>query len=162
MEITIRRATVADADALAGLRYDFRAEMEPAPEPRETFVARCAAWMRERLRDASPWSAWLALDDSAPVGCLWLQLVEKIPNPAPELEHHGYITSVYVAPRARNRGVGARLMEAALAHGRQHAVDSIVLWPSERSRSLYARYGFEEPSDIMELVLDGQRTLGRR
>ncbi len=147
--------------SLAGLRYAFRAEMEPAPERREPFLERCSRWMEKRLVPGSDWVAWLAEGDGSPLGCLWLQLIEKVPNPAPELEMHAYITSVFVAPEARRVGTGAGLMEAALAYCREQGVDSVVLWPSARSRTLYARSGFETPPDMMELVLDDGRTLGR-
>jgi GNAT superfamily N-acetyltransferase len=93
------------------------------------------------------------------LGHLWLQLIEKIPNPAPELEQHGYITNVYVRPDARGEGAGAMLVETALAFCREQRVDSIVLWPTDRSRALYARHGFAEPTDIMELVLDENRDI---
>lgn len=74
---------------------------------------------------------------------------------------HAYITSVFVAPDGRGGGTGAGLLEAALAYCREQGVDSVVLWPSARSRTLYARSGFETPPDMMELVLDDGRTLGR-
>lgn len=136
----IRRATPDDAELLAQFRYAFR---ERRTESREDFIARCAAWMRERLTADSHWRAWILLVNDAPAGNLWLQLVEKIPNPsATEPELHAYISNFYVVPEHRNRGGGAQLMEAALAECRAKNVDNIFLWPTEESRSLYARFGF--------------------
>ncbi|HVR99598.1 MAG TPA: GNAT family N-acetyltransferase, partial [Thermoanaerobaculia bacterium] len=65
--------------------------------------------------------------------------------------HHAYITNVYVLPELRNTGMGALLLEAALAWCRQSRTDAVLLWPSERSRSFYARYGFTERSDLFAL-----------
>jgi GNAT superfamily N-acetyltransferase len=90
-------------------------------------------------------------------GQLWLQLIEKVPNPGPELECHAYITNVFVDPEARGQGAGEQLMAVAVSSCRDEGVDSIVLWPTERSRTLYARHGFEVPDDMMELVLDSGR-----
>lgn len=157
--VTIRFATPDDADVLAALRYEFRAAQNPAVESEQEFVARAAPWMRERLGPGSPWRCWVAEAGKNVVGHLWLQLIEKIPNPAPELEQHGYITNVYVRPGARGAGAGAMLVGAALNFCREQSVDSIVLWPTDRSRVLYARHGFVEPNDIMELVLDENRDI---
>ncbi len=49
------------------------------------------------------------------------------------------------------------MIEAALAFGRKHGVDSVILWPSELSRPLYARHGFRQPGDMLEAVLDPGR-----
>ena len=130
----IRRATLDDAELLAQFRFAFR---ERRTESREDFIARCAAWMRARLTAESHWRAWILLRDDVAVGNLWLQLVEKIPNPSDgEPELHAYISNFYVVPEHRNRGGGAQLMEAALEQCRAQRVDNIFLWPTDESRSL--------------------------
>jgi GNAT superfamily N-acetyltransferase len=150
-EFGVRAATAADAPALARLRFIFRSEQHSVVESEDEFVPRCEPWMRDRLGQNGGWRAWLAerSGSGAVVGTLWLQLVEKLPNPGDEAELHAYITSVYVRPEARNSGVGSRLIEAALATCRDLEVDTVFLWPSARSRALYARHGFTEPSDIL-------------
>lgn len=155
----IRLAIAADAHELARMRYDFRASQNPPVEAREEFVARCAPWMAARLGRESNWRCWVAEAPGGIVGHLWLQLIEKIPNPAPELEAHAYITNVYVDENARGGGIGRQLMEAALEFCREAGVDSVILWPTSRSRSLYARHGFAVPGDIMEAILDPGRDL---
>ena len=155
----IRLATGADAPALARLRFEFRAALNEAVETEETFLARAVPWMAQRLALAKNWRCWVAEDGGTIVGHLWLQLIEKIPNPAAELEWHGYITNVFVHPEARGSGLGAALMEAALACCRESGVDSVILWPTARSRTLYERHGFAVRDDIMEAVLDDGRHL---
>ena len=154
----IRLAGVYDAGELARMRYAFRVEQNEPVETEAEFVARCGPWMRERLAGGA-WRCWVAEGPEGIVGHLWLQLIEKIPNPAPELEQHAYITNVYVDPAARGAGVGALLLDAALGFCREQRVDSVILWPTERSRPLYARHGFVEPGDLLELVLDAGRDL---
>jgi GNAT superfamily N-acetyltransferase len=151
--LSIRSATPDDAPALARLRYEFRAAERGAVEPEQSFVARSTEWMRERLTVGVPWCCFVALRESAIVGHVWLQLVEKVPNPgANEPERHAYLTNLYVRPDARG-GPGSALLEAALAWCRMQRVDTVILWPSERSRTLYARYGFAPSSAIMALSL---------
>lgn len=140
--LRIRRAVPDDAETLAALRWAFREEFAEATEPRRTFLARCAAVMRAELSSGGRWTAWVAERDGAPVGNAWLQVIRKLPNPGAEPEAHGYISNVYVMPEARGAGIGRALVDAALAFCDAIPVHDVILWPSARSRSLYARAGF--------------------
>ena len=147
-DLTIRRATVDDAEALARLRWEFRTAIDPANETEDEFVARCAAWMRTRLRDAT-WRAWVVEMDGEIVGTAWLNQVEKMPNPVVEAEAYGYVTNVYLREHLRGRGAGARLLGAVMDECVAAGVDAGFLWPTERSRSLYRRFGFEGDGPLM-------------
>ena len=52
-----------------------------------------------------------------------------------------------------------RSLDAALGFCREQRVDSVILWPTERSRTLYARNGFAAPADMLEAVLDAGRDI---
>ncbi len=153
----IRPAVPDDADALAALRYEFRAALGTPTESQADFVLRASAWMRERLAIGSAWRCWVVEQQGVVVGHIWLELIEKIPNPVVELEKHGYITNAYVRESLRGQGAGQHLMEAAMACCRDEGVDSVILWPRPRSRSLYARHGFAVRDDLMEANLDEGR-----
>jgi GNAT superfamily N-acetyltransferase len=146
----VRRATRADAPALAQLRYDFRTELDPPAEPEDVFVERCNAWMAARLGPRSTWRCWLAELGGTPVGTLWLQLIEKLPNPVGHRGYHGYVTSVYVVPPLRAAGIGSALVQTCLAEADALELDALFLWPTERSRPLYARHGFTVRDDLLE------------
>jgi len=150
-EIDVRPATAADAPALAQLRFAFRSEYQQIVESESDFVARCEPWMRDRLVRDTGWRAWVAVrrDAGTLAGTLWLQLIEKLPNPGEETELHAYITSVFIHPDIRNSGAGSRLIETALTSCRALQVDTVFLWPSSRSRPLYARHGFTHPDDML-------------
>ena len=149
----VRRALPRDAGALAQLRYAFRLERRVATESQDAFVTRCSSWMRPRLRGDSAWAAWLAERDGRIVGNLWMQIVEKIPNPGPESELHAYISNFFILPSERNGGVGTKILDAAVAHCRARCVDTVFLWPTERSMPLYQRAGFKIPADLLVLEL---------
>jgi len=149
--IDVRPATPADASALAELRWEFRTSRAPAAEDREAFLRRCAEWMRRELA-AESWRAWVAVAEGRIVGHVWLGTIAKIPNPVVEQERHGYISNVYVTPAVRG-GVGTRLLQTALAWARENGVDRVILWPTARSTTLYARHGFARNLDVMELAL---------
>ncbi len=146
----VRRAGPADASAMAELRYAFRTELAPPAESEHGFVERATGWLADRLQRGS-WAGWLACDQEMPVGLVLVHLVEKVPNPVAEPESLGYVTSLYVLPRCRGRGVGEDLLRTAVRACREAGVDTVVLWPSERSVPLYRRHGFRRKGDVMEL-----------
>ena len=145
MTPTIRSATVEDADQLAQLRWEFRIEFgTPASQSRETFFEQMRDFAADVFTEESSWRAWVAEDGGRIVGCVWLQMIEKVPHPdrARWERPIGYVTNMYVEPQRRDSGLGRELLDAAIVFAREHEVDGIVLWPSERSRPFYERAGF--------------------
>jgi len=151
--VVIRLATRSDALTLAKFRYAFRSSLSSAHENEDDFVKRCAPWMDERLREGSSWKCWIAERDQMTLGHLWLQVIEKVPNPIIEPEYHAYITNFYVREEARGKGIGSVLLSAALEWSKTHGVHAVILWPTELSRSLYQRHGFAVREDLMELIV---------
>jgi GNAT superfamily N-acetyltransferase len=156
MNVVLREARPSDADQLAALRYEFRSSLRSAAEARAAFLPRCADWMRVRL-SASLWHCWVAERAGTIVGNLWCSMIEKVPNPVGESELHAYITNFYVQPECRGGGIGESLLQSALEWCRGQGVDAVILWPTERSRSLYLRHGFALRADLLQLVLSDSR-----
>jgi GNAT superfamily N-acetyltransferase len=163
--VRIREASVADAATLASMRFEFRSALTDPTESRAAFRRRCLPWMRSRLRRGT-WRCWVAERRDGLVGHLWLAPIEKIPNPVDEPERHAYITNVFVSPDARGLGIGERLVAWAMAWCRINAVDTVFLWPTSRSRSLYVRHGFRGKGPLMAASLappiSAARPPGRR
>jgi GNAT superfamily N-acetyltransferase len=116
-------------------------------------VDRCAVWMRERLQSESLWKCWIAELQGTAIGDVWVQLVEKIPNPIEEPEHYIYLTNFYVREQHRSHGVGSMLLSEILAWGQSRNVKTVILWPTERSKSFYMRHGFATAEDLMQLEI---------
>jgi GNAT superfamily N-acetyltransferase len=148
----LREARASDAAALARLRWEFRAGLEPAREGEAAFLRRCQAWMESRLAPGSAWRCWVIEERGEILGQAWVQILEKVPNPNPtaEPEQHACISNVYVRAASRGRGRGARLMACCLEWCRARDVDSVILWPSDQSRSLYERLGFRDSGRLWE------------
>jgi GNAT superfamily N-acetyltransferase len=147
----LRLAGPADAPMLAGLRYEFRTGIAPDATPEAGFHRRCAEWMAVQLRRADRWRCWIVEQAAGePLGNVWVQWLEKLPNPIDEPELHAYVTNLYVRPAARNRGVGSALLDAVLAGCIERGCDSVFLWPTPRSRALYLRHGFSAESGVLE------------
>lgn len=158
MDSTIRLATIDDARVLAELRYELRSAITLPQETPSSFIPRCERWMTERLHADRGWWAWLADGDDGPLGTVWLHQLDKLPNPVAEREAHGYISSFFVKPHARGSGIGTALLRAALSASDSRGFDSVILWPTRRSRSLYERHGFASHDDVVVRVLARDRT----
>jgi GNAT superfamily N-acetyltransferase len=156
--MTIRLAESTDAPALARLRYELRASHDPAYEPEAEFLARCGAWMAARLAPGGPWRCWAAEEAGKLVGSIWLQIIEKMPNPGAEPEKHGYISNLYVEPSRRGAGLGSLLLDTCVLFCEREAVDAMILWPTPRSRPLYERHGFAVCEDLLERRLGPTRS----
>lgn len=146
----VRPGERRDVPALARLRYEFRAGQDAPIESEADFLARCTGWMTARLVPGGSWRCWLAEAAGRAVGTVWLQRIEKLPNPVAEPESHGYVSSLYVVPSSRGAGLGSRLLGACLEACQAQEMDAVILWPTARSRSLYLRLGFAVREDLLE------------
>jgi GNAT superfamily N-acetyltransferase len=138
---------------LAQFRLELRSSSARMIEREEDFIERCTVWMQERLRGGSCWQCWIAEYDEKPCGNVWAQVVEKIPNPAAETECFVYLTNFYVREEYRGLGIGTRLLSEVVAWSKAKHAHTIILWPRERSKSLYARHGFSPADDLMQLSI---------
>jgi GNAT superfamily N-acetyltransferase len=144
--VRIRRATVEDADELARLRWDFRSEAgTPVTTTFEAFVTAFRPFVTEVL-GGDTWWAWIAEDEQPrAVGCVWVQLVEKVPHPSRERWERpfAYLTNMYVEASHRGTGAGRALLDAAVEAATERGVDGVLLWPSETSVGFYRAAGFD-------------------
>ena|SRR5438132_3340896 len=153
--ISIRRATVADAATLAKCRYAFRARSNVATqgqiESQAAFVARATVAI-ERHLVSGVWHAWIAEHESRVIGHVFLQIIEKLPNPsAGEPELLGYLTSFFVDAALRDQGVGSALLDELERQAAALGVEKIlIVGTTERSRPLYARRGFRQTPDLLQ------------
>jgi ribosomal protein S18 acetylase RimI-like enzyme len=156
--VEIRRATAGDADELARLRWDFRVEQgTPASRTFDAFAVEFRAFVADALADGAHWRACVAEDEGRLVGCVWLQFVEKIPHPSRGRWERpiAYVTNVYVEPALRDEGLGARLLDAAMASAREQDAAEAVVWPTPRSASFYRRAGFGTEAAPLGMDLAG-------
>src|SRR5437660_12014660 len=131
---SVRAATAADAARAGRLLHDFNSEFgEPTPGPE-----RLAARIRELLRGGE---TTVLLGGAGPDGVAVLRFRPAIWTEALEC----YLAELYVAPAARDRGIGRALLQAAIDHARARGADRIELGTSEHdaaARRLYESLGF--------------------
>jgi len=154
MEVEIRLASAEDAATLARLRLELRAASHRLLEDEQAFLRRCESWMRERLRTGSQWQCWIAERRWEVVGAVWVQVIEKIPNPIAEAECIVYLTNFYVREKYRDAGVGSQMLAAVLEWSKSKNAEKVILWPTDRSKAFYRRHGVSSTHDqILQNVL---------
>ena len=156
MSHVIRRATAADAGALARCRLDLFRELdhEPPPGPAPVFEAVCQETLARFLEEGTC-VAWVAETpgEPAPVGSLVVLIYPRLPSPGNLRTTEGYILSVFVAPAERHRGIASALTQTAINHARQAGFARLRLHATRWGRPVYERAGFRRRDDEMELDL---------
>ncbi|HEX4250056.1 MAG TPA: GNAT family N-acetyltransferase [Pseudonocardia sp.] len=147
--LTIERATRADLGAITALRWRWTEEDagrdDPASVPDAEFVRHLADWWETVGVDRA---VFLAEERGEPVGMLNLAFFDRMPKPGRPISRWAYLGNAFVLPELRSRGVGSRLLRAALGHARELGCVRVVLSPTERSKALYRRAGFG-PADVL-------------
>jgi ribosomal protein S18 acetylase RimI-like enzyme len=130
----VRRAELADAEAVGRLMHDFNAEFDEAtPGPQ-----RIAERIRELLAGGD---TAILLAGSGPDGLAILRFRLSITTPGLEC----YVAELYVVPARRGQGLGRALMNAAIDEARARGADYMDLGTSEddvAARALYESLGF--------------------
>jgi ribosomal protein S18 acetylase RimI-like enzyme len=134
VNLAIRSASDADADAIGRLLHDFNTEFdEPTPS------SAVLAGRLQRLMAGGDTTVILGGD--GPDGLVVLRFRQAIWTDALEC----WLAELYVAPQQRGQGLGRALLEAAVDHARQRGADRIELatgLDDTAARSLYERLGF--------------------
>jgi len=143
--IGIRRAGHADLPTIVHLRREWtREESGDIADP--DFEANLTAWF---ARELARRVIWLAEEGGRPVGMMNLAIYERMPRPGRALSRWGYLGNVFVLAAYRNRGIGGRLVSAALDYADENGFARVVLSPTERSIPLYERAGFGPAGALM-------------
>jgi GNAT superfamily N-acetyltransferase len=139
--VEIRAATQADSDTVCRMVFS----LLDAVDPGEYTLDMLRPATERVLREAADVFAFLALDEDRPVGVMVLNRSTAIFA----LGEFGEITELYVEPAHRSAGVGAALIEKAVAFGKSKGwsvleVSAPELPKWQRSVDFYRRNGFEE------------------
>jgi GNAT superfamily N-acetyltransferase len=141
----IRIADSADGPAIAGLRRAWTAE-EHGDVADPGFEARFLDWYE---RESARRICWLGELSGESAGMMNLAIFERMPRPGIDAGTWGYLANAFVLAPHRNQGIGARLLEALLAHADDHGYVRVVLRSSERAVPFYQRAGFTPDGGFM-------------
>jgi ribosomal protein S18 acetylase RimI-like enzyme len=132
--VSVRRAELADADAVGRLLHDFNTEYDditPGPDA-----------LAERVRELiASGETIVLLAGGGPEGLAVLRFRPALWTSGLEC----YLAELYVVPNRRGQGLGRALMETALAVAREQGADSMDLGTGDddvAARALYESLGF--------------------
>jgi GNAT superfamily N-acetyltransferase len=145
--VEVRRATVTDAATVGRLLFDFNTEFESPTPSAEEFARRFAELMP---RDDV---IVLLAEASETVGFAFLTLRPTPYGDGPLAQ----LEELYVRPELRDRGIGTRLLTAALAEVRKHGAIEMHINVDEvdvDTRRFYERHGFTniEPGEDYRML----------
>ncbi len=148
--VEIRAATAADSDAVCRLAFS----LFEAVEPGEYTLDMLRPATEQVLRDSADVFPFLALREGRPVGLIVLGRCTAIFA----LGDFGEITELYVELAHRSAGVGAALIEKAVAFGQSKgwtlievSAPDVPKW--QRTVEFYLRNGFRESGPRLCLTL---------
>ncbi|MFC4354978.1 GNAT family N-acetyltransferase [Chryseomicrobium palamuruense] len=151
MEVIYRLANLADASALADMRFDFTAEdynIDASEEARQEFHQTFLA-QADDLFGSDRWAIWVAEVEGELVSHIYLQKIDKIVRPERMPYPFYYMTNVYTKPDFRGKGIGGELIEHANAWLTDQRAEFTMVWPSEGGRKFYESHGYKTLNDPM-------------
>lgn len=148
----VRAATPVDRDAVARLRWRWSVDENGATPQmaHDEYLASARAWF-----DAHETShrGFVAVLDGGIVGIAWVALTPRFPTPQSTERVTADLQSVYVEPAHRGRGIGGRLIRAALEQAARSGAERMVVHSSPSAIRLYERAGFSSGSRLLDIDL---------
>lgn len=123
-----------DADAAATLAIFLAAVTETAAA--DYSPEQIQAWARPDERELSAWHTAMQKRNS------WVATVEGEPAGFSDVDRHGYIDMMFVAPRHLRIGVARRLLGHVEAHARAEGLAHLTANVSITARPFFERHGF--------------------
>jgi GNAT superfamily N-acetyltransferase len=151
--IVVRRAMPDDLPALALLRWRWVVEEHSARTEiaKQSFVDFFTAWALDHLNRYVPFVAEV---DGQLAGMAWLSLTDRVPSPRALDRRAGDLQCVYIVPGLRGRGVGARLIGAAIQHARDLELRHLTVHSATGAIGFYGKLGFLDDEQWMALPDD--------
>ena len=148
-EYKVRRATLADADALVRHRIAMFADMGVAFDASALDRA-FRVWLRETMTSGA-YKAWLIETRGGDiVGGGGMTILPWPPGPRYMGSTLAFVYNVYVEAGYRRRGLARRIMDAIHDYCREHGINSIALNASRDGRELYEALGDDlAPNSMM-------------
>lgn len=152
-----RMATCEDIDLLVSQRLDF-IKVYKDNEKYETLKENCYAYFTKAFANDSC-DVVLAEADGTCIGTGIVFYYDSVPSPFNITGKNSYITSMYVEPDYRRRGIGAELLERVIACAKKRDVTVMFLSASDMGRPLYEKRGFINSKNGMLLDLREEDSL---
>jgi ribosomal protein S18 acetylase RimI-like enzyme len=145
----IRRATVADAEALGEQRVRMFEDAGVSTEAQMgQMLANFIPWVRAKLEDGS-YVGWLVEEDGRLVAGAGLWVMEWPPHFLDAEPWRAYLLNFYVAPEMRRRGLARKLLGLAVGEAKAREIKVVTLHASKFGKPVYEQYGFVPSTEMM-------------
>lgn len=146
-----RKATKEDIDLLVSQRLEFIKVYEDN-EKYGTIKENCYTYFKKAFAN-NTCDVVLAEENGTCIGTGIVFYYDSVPSPFNITGKNSYITSMYVEPSYRRRGIGAELLERVIECVKTRGVKVVFLSASEMGRPLYEKRGFTDSKNGMLLDL---------
>lgn len=156
MDITYRKASHKDIDALIKLRHDYLAEDrgELSKDETEAVVNQLMYYFPKHLN--SDFIAFLAEKDGQVVSTVYMAVAEKPANPAFITGKTATILNVFTYPEYRRKGIATKLLTMMINKAKAMNISYLEQSATESGRLLYEKLGFvrKQSSKYTEMRLE--------
>lgn len=149
--MNFRLATADDIDLLVSQRLDF-IKVYDDNEKYVEIKENCYTYFNKAFANDSC-DVILAEENGTCIGTGIVFYYDSVPSPFNITGKNAYITSMYVEPSYRRRGIGTEILERVIECVKKRGVKVIFLSASEMGRQLYEKRGFTDSKNGMLLDL---------
>ncbi len=149
---TIRRAQPTDIPVLVKFRERmFQSFVDDFSDYDE--MSKVTATYLEKKLEKNEFVAWVGeTDEGVIIACSAISFYELPPKPWNLDGKYAYVSSMFTEPDYRGKGLGGKLLQAALDYAREMDITVATLHATESGELLYRFFGFQKTSE-MELLL---------
>lgn len=145
--MTYRHATPSDLEALVAERLRF-IKVDSVHPDYDEISANCRTFFEEGL-NAGTCDAVLAEEDGRCIGTAIAFYYLSVPSSRNHTGKNAYITSVFVEPEYRRRGIASEMLRQIVAQAQAYGCVNIMLTATEMGKSLYETLGFIQTPGAM-------------
>ena len=158
-ELQIRQITVADIELYLRMRITFLSELADTTET-ERDAAQVTAleegtrrYLTRMVPHPELFAGWVVEIAGAPIATGGLVFFDRPPTAKNLNGREGYVFNMYTRPEWRGRGIATALLKTICAYAHANGAARVWLRATEAGRPVYARFGFTENPELMELKL---------
>lgn len=149
-KVKIRLAKKSDIKALCHLRYHLYSEDGEATFSLKSYIKSASKVFLQSFN--KKWLHIVVEIRGELVGCASIYKITTLPRPYKSKRDFGYLTNAYVKPEYRNKKIGSKILKEVIKYSKKNGFESIIVWPSDKAKSLYKRAGFSQ-TELSEIRL---------
>lgn len=145
---TIRRAEPKDIPSLADFREKMFRSFVEASFDYDATKRETVKYLEKRI-EQNEFVAWVAeTEEGRMIACSAISFYELPPKPWNLTGKYAYLSSMFTERSHRRKGLGRRLLQAALDFAKESGIREVALHATEDGEPLYRSFGFRESNEM--------------